>query len=152
MEVISRIQYSRSRTFLCIWVIMSRNSVAFGKSPASFAQLPMKKTEEDYEYGRINDTQVQSTLVRGDRNYSWNVLNLTLCNALACVNNCILAILHLVSISLVFKYFWKATKHGRRWPIISEEQPKTLSNLSFLVPFCCIYRCTLWYIYIFDII
>ena len=57
MEVISRIQYSRPRTFLCTWVILSRNSVALRKSPASFAQLPMKKTEEDYEYGRINDTK-----------------------------------------------------------------------------------------------
>jgi hypothetical protein len=42
---------------------MSRNSIAFGKSPASFAQLPMKKTEEDYEYGRINDTKSRVPLL-----------------------------------------------------------------------------------------
>jgi hypothetical protein len=41
---------------------MLRNSVAFRKSHESFALLPMKKIEEDYGYGRINDTKSRAPL------------------------------------------------------------------------------------------
>ena len=68
MAVVLRIQYSRVRTCLCFWVIMLRKSLDFTATAQGHLQLCEEDGEEDYEYSRINDTKIQSTLVRAGRN------------------------------------------------------------------------------------
>ena len=56
------------RTCLCFWVIMLRKSINFAAAARVTCNFLQEDDEEDYEYGRINDTRIQSTLVRADRN------------------------------------------------------------------------------------
>ena len=68
------------------------------KSPATF-------DEEDYEYGRINDTKMHCP---ASPHLVQNVLEYIklnpICHALACVNSVILATSRIVSINFGFQY------------------------------------------------
>ena len=66
MAVVSRIQYSTARTCLYFWTTMLRKSANFAGTARGHLQLSEEDDGEDYEYGRINDTKIQSTLVRAD--------------------------------------------------------------------------------------